>query len=402
VPAVSPAIGIERPPLLGTAREAELLAAALAREPGNLAARTRLIGRLVRLDRFPEALTLVEGLADDHGSLLLTLHHCRALFATDQAGAALAILETQLSQQGEPTARARLLAEQAKARFRLGLNAQAEADLMAALALDPASQAAFKRLVNVQLREGRIADAAALVESLQARGVSHTRLLGALAVVRAGAGEHDAARTLLGQSWLPPVPALRVPEPWRDLATLNTAAVAELLADPALRFDRHGTASRQTWRVDHPGRADASAIRALLGAITEAASAWIAAMPDADQPWLALCPPRLALRSWCVITGADGFEQWHMHPEGWLSGGYYLAVPQAVAEGSDAAGCLAFGMPPGLSGAVAAEQFGETLVRPEPGLLTLFPSHAYHRTYPHLQAGPDARRICLAFDLIPT
>jgi Flp pilus assembly protein TadD len=401
VPALSPAIGIEPPPLLGTAPEAELLAAALAREPGNLAARTRLVGRLVRLDRFDEAVALTAGLADDHGSLTLILHHCRALFALGQAGGALALLKTQLAQTWPAPDRARLLAEQAKARFRLGQDGAAEADLTAALTLDPASQAAFKRLVNGMLREGRIADAAALVENLQARGVSHTRLLGALALVRAGAGEHDAARALLGAGWLPPVPALRVPSHWPNLAGLNAAAVAEVLEDPALRFDRHGTASRQTWRVDHPGRASAPAITALLAAITGAVGEWLAAIPVRDQPWLALCPPRLALRSWCVITGADGFEQWHMHPEGWLSGGYYLAVPKAVAKGSAAAGCLAFGMPAGLIGAAAAGAYGEERVRPKPGLLTLFPSHAYHRTYPHLQAAPDARRICLAFDLIP-
>ena len=399
--ATCPAITIEPPPLLGTALETDLLAAALGREPGNLAARTRLVGRLVRQDRFAEALTLVQGLAGDHGSLMLTLHHCRALFAADQADSALALLDTQLAQDWIVADRARLLAERAKARFRLGQNDAAEVDLLAALELDPSSQAAFKRLVNVHLREGRIAAAAALIESLQARGVSHTRLLGALALVRAGAGAHDAARALLGQDWLPPVPALRVPQPWPDLAALNAAAVAELLIDPALRFDRHGTASRQTWRIDHPGRVDAPAIRALLGAIAEAVGEWLAAMPPEDQPWLALCPPRLALRSWCVITGADGFEQWHMHPEGWLSGGCYLAVPQAVADGNDAAGCLAFGMPAGLIGAAASEQFGDTLVRPETGLLTLFPSHAYHRTYPHQQDGPNAQRICLAFDLIP-
>ncbi len=397
----APVIVIEPPPLLGAAQETELLAAALAREPGNLAARTRLIGRLVRQDRFDAALALIQGLAADHGSLILILHHCRALFAVDQAAAALAMLDTQLAQDWQPADRARLVAERAKARFRLGQDAAAEADLTAALALDPTAQAAFKRLINAQLRSGRIADAGAVVEALQAQGVCHTRLLGALAVIRAGSGELDAARALLGQDWLPPVPALRVPQPWGDLAALNAAAVAELLADPALRFDRHGTASRQTWRVDHPGRADAPAIKALLGAIAEAVSAWITAMPPEDQPWLALCPPRLALRSWCVITGAEGFEQWHMHPAGWLSGGYYLAVPEALAQGSAAAGCFAFGMPAGLIGPAAAAQHGEELVRPQAGLLTLFPSHAYHRTYPHQQTGPDARRICLAFDLIP-
>ncbi len=107
--APGPAITIEPPPLLGTALETDLLAAALAREPGNLAARTRMVGRLVRQDRFAEALTLVQGLAGDHGSLMLTLHHCRALFAADQADAVLALLDTQLAQHWQ-SSRPRALA----------------------------------------------------------------------------------------------------------------------------------------------------------------------------------------------------------------------------------------------------------------------------------------------------
>jgi hypothetical protein len=101
---------------------------------------------------------------------------------------------------------------------------------------------------------------------------------------------------------------------------------------------------------------------------------------------------------WCVITGASGRERWHMHPLGWATGGYYPQVPDAVAHGAGAAGCLEFGLPPHRIGDACATTYGSRLLRPHAGLLSLFPSHAFHRTHPHETRD---RRICLAFDVIP-
>ena len=39
----------------------------------------------------------------------------------------------------------------------------------------------------------------------------------------------------------------------------------------------------------------------------------------------------------CVMTEAEGHERWHMHPDGWLSGGYYpLVSPRS--DGDNAKG----------------------------------------------------------------
>jgi hypothetical protein len=98
------------------------------------------------------------------------------------------------------------------------------------------------------------------------------------------------------------------------------------------------------------------------------------------------------------MTDAEGFELWHVHQFGWISGVYYVDIPEAVTEGDDKGGCIAFGLPDDMVGEEAAAAFGEILVRPTPGLLMLFPSHTYHRTFAH---GADERRICLAFDIQP-
>jgi uncharacterized protein (TIGR02466 family) len=104
------------------------------------------------------------------------------------------------------------------------------------------------------------------------------------------------------------------------------------------------------------------------------------------------------LSSWCVITEREGFEDWHTHPQGWMSGVYYVEVPQSVSDGEGEAGCLALGLPEGLVGEEASAIFGRQVVRPRAGLLVLFPSHCYHRTFPHRSPG---RRIGISFDLRP-
>jgi uncharacterized protein (TIGR02466 family) len=136
----------------------------------------------------------------------------------------------------------------------------------------------------------------------------------------------------------------------------------------------------------------------LLDMIRGALDKDLAQYDATDHPWAATRPREAMLRSWCVITESDGFEGWHVHQFGWLSGVYYVRVPPAISQGTGRQGCLAFGLPEELAGSAAAEAYGEHIVRPREGLMLSFPSHAYHRTYAH---GSRDKRICIAFDLRP-
>ena len=57
-----------------------------------------------------------------------------------------------------------------------------------------------------------------------------------------------------------------------------------------------------------------------------------------------------------------------------------------------------FGLPDTLKGVEPPAGTPSTLLRPESGLLSISPSHAYHRTHPHQRAD---WRICVAFDVVP-
>ncbi len=381
------AIVPEPPRPLAAQDEIALLRAALAKRPDQPQLRLRLAGLLNEGDAFAETAALLDDVATTAPELIVL---GEALFATGANERARAAAERAEACAADAPTRARALAERAKALLRGGAGDRAAALLEQALELHPAGVAAFKRLAILHLRAGKPEATLALCDRLAAQGIAHARLHAARAMALAMLGRADAARDVFDLDVRLYARELAPPAPWIDSTAFNAALEAELLANPAIRFERHGTASLQTWRIDSPATGETPAVQALLGRIADAASVHAATLPDA--------PERAELRAWCVITEGEGREQWHMHPYGWLSGGYYVAVPEAVAAGEGEAGCLGFGLPDGLIGEAAATDFGETLVRPRPGLLTLFPSHAYHRTWPH---GAEGKRICLAFDICP-
>ena len=388
------------PPALDMAltQRLALLSHAVQASGGAASARRRLAALLFERDRFEEAAAALGSFApamaaDDAlllAQVLLSRHGAGDAECAEQAADHAAALA------GSPSLASKALIAKGRA---LLLQRQDEAGttlLRRVLDVNPGELGAFRTLSDRLLRQGQADVVLALVEQLRAAGQDHARLLGAEAVALARTGAIEQARALSGIDRFVTTLQLAAPSGWENAAAFNAALVAEAAADPDLRQGRYGTASRGAQRVDHPQRAGAPAFAALHRAIAAAIMDHVAALPVDDHPWLAARPERLALRSWCVMTGADGYEEWHNHPAGWMSGGYYPAVPDQPHGADPRSGSLAFGMPALLAGAPAAAAFGERLLPPSAGMLALFPSHLYHRTYPHRQSG---RRICMAFDL---
>lgn len=98
--------------------------------------------------------------------------------------------------------------------------------------------------------------------------------------------------------------------------------------------------------------------------------------------------------SWSVRLRPGGFHCNHVHPRGWLSSAYYVDVPGESDPSQPHAGWLKFGEPdmpmPGCT--------PDHWVKPEPGMLVLFPSFVWHGTVPFERG---EQRLTAAFDVVP-
>jgi tetratricopeptide (TPR) repeat protein len=99
--------------------------------------------------------------------------------------------------------------------------------------------------------------------------------------------------------------------------------------------------------------------------------------------------------SWSVRLRSAGYHTSHVHPRGWISSACYIQLPNSMTAGRTAEGILSFGAP----GMVTTPSLdAEMSVRPEVGLLVLFPSYFWHGTLPFHSEQP---RLTVAFDVVP-
>lgn len=152
---------------------------------------------------------------------------------------------------------------------------------------------------------------------------------------------------------------------------------------------RHGSqTTRSLLTLDDP------TIKQYLRALEEPIRAYIAAMEKPHHPWSGRKSDKFRLSGcWSVKLKPNGYHVNHLHPEGWISSAYYVALPQATKSGENHEGWIKFGEPrwptPGCG--------PEKLVQPKEGRLVLFPSYMWHGTIPF----SEGERMTAPFDVIP-
>ncbi|HEY8255060.1 MAG TPA: tetratricopeptide repeat protein [Rhizomicrobium sp.] len=140
---------------------------------------------------------------------------------------------------------------------------------------------------------------------------------------------------------------------------------------------------------------------ALLGAlrqrIEEAVHTYIARMPadDLDHPLSGRRGAGFSFAgSWSSRLHDCGFHANHVHPKGWISSCYYVAVPDVALDASAKEGWIKFGEPSFKTAIPTVRR----AVQPVPGRLVLFPSYMWHGTIPF---HATAARTTIAFDAVP-
>ncbi|MBS0591618.1 MAG: tetratricopeptide repeat protein [Proteobacteria bacterium] len=199
---------------------------------------------------------------------------------------------------------------------------------------------------------------------------------------------------------------IKAPPGWRDVQSyLHDLAASldrlhTLRTHPLHQSLRHGSQTAQNL-LD----VDDAAVRAFLHAIDDPIRCHIAAIGRGSDPLRRRNRGDYRVAGiWSARLNGGGFHTNHVHPKGWLSSACYIRLPRTMAAASmsatadapaDRSGWLQFGEPGYPTVPVLDAQH---FIRPEPGLLALFPSYFWHGTVPF--QGDDTR-LTIAFDLVP-
>lgn len=97
---------------------------------------------------------------------------------------------------------------------------------------------------------------------------------------------------------------------------------------------------------------------------------------------------------WSIRLASSGYHINHVHPQGWLSSASHLRFP-AAKDADDRSGWLTFGEP----GIPTTPKLGaEHFVRPQKGVMVVFPSYMWHGTVPF---SGETTRLTIAGDSVP-
>jgi tetratricopeptide (TPR) repeat protein len=311
--------------------------------------------------------------------------------AGDLTGAE-SLLRDLLGRSGMPAAR-HILAEVLHESGRLK---EAEVEALEAASALPEDPRVIECLVSVLLSRGKPEDAEPFIRAQRARNPLVQTWL-AYEATAARLLDRPLYRELFDYARFVRSYRIEAPAGWESVETLN-AALATALASrhpfanhPLDQSLRHGSQTARDLVADPD-----PAIQAALRAFETQVERYLAEMgDDPAHPFTSRNTRRTRFAgAWSVQLRREGFHVNHFHPQGWVSSAYYVSVPDEVADDNARSGWLKFGEPRyPAPGALA-----ETVVKPEAGLLVLFPSYMWHGTTPIHGPMP---RTTIAFDAVP-
>jgi len=281
---------------------------------------------------------------------------------------------------------------------RLGRLPEAGKAFERTLVLDRDLAKAAANLADLRLEQGDPAAALAVTERFLDHDPGNTEMLACKALILGDVGREAEARKLVDFKrflWTHQMPP---PHGYENLDEFNTLLAGHLLAHPTLTRAPRSHATRNGLHSGELLDPPKGPLWALKTMILGAADHYCSDVGQGtDHPFLARRPDRFEISIWGVVLEATGHQLPHIHPAAWLSGVYYVEVPDIVTTKTPGqAGWIEFGQPPGHFH--NRSQPETKTIQPAPGLMVLFPSYFYHRTIPF---ETNERRISIAFDLMP-
>jgi len=285
----------------------------------------------------------------------------------------------------------------ANALRQLGSIELAVAGYQRALALAPQLPGVATNLASALLEQGSAAAAMAACEHALRFAPGDRDALAFGAVAATETGDPERAARILGLEHLVQSRDFAAPDGYDDLKQFNHDLANHVMNHPTLTREPHNTATRGGQQTGNLAVEPKGPIRQLEQMVVSAFDRYL---PDIKKreghPYPPLIPVLRKIDVWGTVLESQGHQAAHMHRAAWISGVYYVQLPDIMSESNeDKSGWIEFGRPPDQFRCTANHMV--RLLQPVEGRMFLFPSFVYHRTLPFEST---ERRISIAFDLL--
>ena len=375
--------------LVDLARRAALAA---PDEPGNWVHLVNLVtlfeGQKAGLEAAAEGL---ERCPDDSRLRLLAAERLRALGEFERA-----IEECERALRADPGNRQALLV-QIGLKVKTGELETAQSLVGDAAAAEAGDSSIFEYLAARLAEPGAADEMLERCEAVLAKEGPFGQAVYFKALALAKLGQTEAAKETLSLERNVKVSTPPRPPTYADDASFLDAVADEILRQPSLSQDPRGKATAGGRQTETLGDKDGPALAALFALIRSAVQDYAEDLKSSGEALPAHFPLTCSMQSWSVVLGPEGHQRAHRHPDGWLSGVYYVRAPKQEQDGRYS-GDLLLGAVEESSG-IGPPPWGILHVEPVPGRLVIFPSYVPHATEASRAAG---ERISVAFDVILT
>ena len=265
--------------------------------------------------------------------------------------------------------------------------------------IEPASIPALNNLAAIHLKLKEPYEALKTLNFIFEVDPHNIRSLAYKTVALMGADEESKVDYLVGFGDLVKSRLLEIDEKLGGISRFNSK-LREVLKrhpnrtsewDPTQRAIRGGAIVPRLFEYQDP------ILDILKLSLEKTINQYISELPsDQNHPFLAIKPDKYSIDIWANFLGPTNYQSGHIHNKGWLSGVFYVNTYEGNGRESDpTAGWIEFNRPGYGLPCFGGEKFIRK-IKPEPGLVVMFPSYVWHGTIPFSDEG---ERISIAFDV---
>ncbi len=266
-----------------------------------------------------------------------------------------------------------------------------------ALDLTPDYPGAATNLASTLLRLGRPQDALDASNAALKYYPGDRDALAFKAIAASEVGDAETAASILSMDRIIRQKDFDTAAGFPDLAEFNKALVAHVLSHPTLTREPANVATRHGQQTENLALEPRGPIAQLQEMIIAAYDEYMSSLStETEHSYIRQIPNLSKIDIWGTVLDRMGHQTAHMHRNAWISGVYYVQLPDVMHGANESrSGWIDFGRPPDEFSCTV--EHAVRMFAPREGRMLMFTSFECHRTIPFESS---EQRISIAFDLL--